>query len=144
MLPSRGNVVSVMGNSDASMCSLAIFRLREQCEYACSVGVFSNAPPLHVRLYVQKVLEANAPWFPRGCFEHKASKLRVKDWCRICHASALISTIPLTSPILTYLVSPVCTSGTPPPSARSFSSVARAARISAWRRDNRTLWLFWS
>ena len=29
LLPSRGNVVSVMGNSVASICSLAIFRLQK-------------------------------------------------------------------------------------------------------------------
>src|SRR5690242_10707396 len=111
-------------------------------EYAYNKISLSNIPPLHIGLYVQKVLETNAPWLSWGCFKHKTAKLGVEDRCRICYPSDLVNTSFPALFIRTHFVSPVCTSGTPPPSARSFSSVASAARMSAWRRDSRTLRLF--
>lgn len=51
----------------------------------------SRIPPLHVRLDIKKVLEANAPWFAGSCFKHEPAKLRMKDWRRIGVAPVLVS-----------------------------------------------------
>lgn len=36
-------------------------------------------PPLHIRLYAEQIFETDSPRFTRGCFQHEASKFRVKD-----------------------------------------------------------------
>ena len=38
------------------------------------MDIRGQLPPFHIVFDVQEILEADAPWFARGCFEHEPTK----------------------------------------------------------------------
>jgi hypothetical protein len=56
-------------------------------------SMFKYVPPLHVRLYIKQILEANAPWLSRGRLKHETPELWVKDGSRVGYPSAGVNMV---------------------------------------------------
>lgn len=99
-----------------------------------------DIPPFHVGFNIEEILKPDTPWLAWSRFKHESTELRMEGRCRprVSARSQMIWTQHTCREGRYCFSAPRTMSGTPPPCFNSSASLAKAARISACRKESLT------